>query len=93
MHGFISTVDIDAARADEALELLREFTIPTAKSQPGFVRGVWLRDDDGSGGRGFVLFDTQEHARAAADLARQGPPPGSPVTLRSVEVLEVVGEA
>lgn len=93
MHGFITTVDIDTARADEARELLREFTIPTARSQPGFVRGVWLRSDDASSGCGVVLFDTQEHAQAAAALAQQGPPPGSPVTIRGVEVLEVVGEA
>jgi hypothetical protein len=93
MHGFITRVNIDPARADEARELLQGFTIPTAKSQSGFVRGVWLRSDDGSNGCGVVVFDTQEHAQAAADLARQGPPPGSPVTMRSIEVFEVVGEA
>jgi hypothetical protein len=71
----------------------KEFVIPTAKSQPGFVRGVWLRSNDGASGRGFVLFDTEEHASAAAELARQGPPPKSPATMRSVEVFEVVGEA
>jgi len=43
MHGFVTTVDIDAARGDDAQQLLQEFVIPTAKSQPGFVRGVWLR--------------------------------------------------
>jgi hypothetical protein len=40
MHGIVVTVDIDAARGDEAVKLLHEFTIPTAKSQEGFVRGV-----------------------------------------------------
>lgn len=93
MHGTIVTVDIDAARRDEALNLLHEFTIPTAKSLTGFVRGVWLRSDDGTTGRGVALFDTQEHAQAAAEAARQGPPPGAPVTVQSVEVFEVVGEA
>lgn len=93
MHGFITTVDIDTARVEEANELLQAFTVPTAKSQPGFLRGVWLRSDDASSGRGIVLFDTQEHAQAAADFARQGPPPGSPVTMRSIEVFEVVAEA
>jgi hypothetical protein len=93
MHGFVGTVEIDASRSDEALKLLQEFTIPTAKSQPGFVRGVWLRSDDGSIGRSVLLFDTKEHAESAADVARQGPPPGAPVTVRNVEVFEVVAEA
>jgi hypothetical protein len=93
MHGMVTTVDIDSARGDDAQQLLQEFVIPTAKSQPGFVRGVWLRSNDGSSGRGLVLFDTEEHASAAAELAKQGPPEGSPATLRSVDVFEVVGEA
>jgi hypothetical protein len=93
MHGIVVTVDIESARADEAEKLLHDFTIPAAKSLEGFVRGVWLRSDDGSNGRGVVLLDTEEHARAAVERVRQGPPPGAPVTLRSVDVFEVVGEA
>ena len=93
MHGIVTTVDIDTARGDEAENLLQEFAIPSAKGQDGFQRGVWLRSNDGSNGRSVVLFDTEEHASAAAESARQGPPPGSPVTVRSVEVFRVVGEA
>ncbi len=93
MYAMVVTVDTDAARADEAIELLRDFTIPMAKSQEGFVRGVWLRSSDKSKGRGVVLFDTEGHASATAALALQGPPPGAPVTVQSVEVFEVVGEA
>ncbi len=93
MYAMLVTVDIDAARADDAVKLLQEFTIPTAKSQEGFVRGAWLRSSDKSNGRGVVLFDTEEHASAAAGLAQQGPPPGAPVKMQSVEVFEVIGEA
>ena len=93
MHGMVVTVDIDTDRGDEVQEILQEFTIPMAKSQDGFQRGVWLRSNDGSAGHGFVLFDSEEHASAAAERAKQGPPPGSPVTIRSVEVFRVVGEA
>lgn len=93
MHGVVVTVDIDDARGDEAEELLREFTIPMAKSQPGFQRGIWLRSSGGSEGRGVVLFDTEEHAQAASSTIQQGPPPGAPVTLRTVEVFEAIGEA
>jgi len=77
---------------DEAESVLQEVTIPMTKSQLGFVRGVWLRSNDGSRGHGFVLFDTAEQAVAAAELAKQRPPADSPVTMRSVEVFQVVGE-
>ncbi len=93
MYAIVVTVDIDAARADESKKLLDEFTIPRLKSQEGFVRGVWLRSNDQSTGRGVVLFDTEEHARATAAVTEQGPPPGAPVTVRSVDVFEVIGEA
>jgi hypothetical protein len=93
MHGIVVTVDIDAGKAEDAEKLLHEFTIPAAKSLEGFARGVWLRSPDGSTGRGVVLLDTEEHARAAVERVRQGPPPGAPVTLRSVDVFEVLAEA
>jgi hypothetical protein len=92
MYGIVVTVDIQGTR-EEAEKLLQEFTIPSAKSLEGFVRGVWLRSDDGSNGRGVVLLDTEAHARAAVERVRQGPPPGAPVTLRSVDVFEVMAEA
>ncbi|MBA2624332.1 MAG: hypothetical protein H0U89_01800 [Acidimicrobiia bacterium] len=93
MHAMVVTVDMEAGRGDESIELLQEFTIPAAKSLDGFVRGAWLRASDQSNGRGVVLFDTEEHASAAARVAKEGPPPGAPVTVRSVEVFEVVGQA
>ena len=92
MHGVIVTVDIEATR-EEAEKLLQEYTIPMAKSLEGFVRGVWLRSEDGSNGRGVILLDSEEHARAAVARIQQGPPPGAPVSLRSVDVFEVMAEA
>lgn len=93
MYATFAVVDIDTSRRDQTENLVHEFTIPSAKSLDGFVRGVWTRSEDGSEGRGIVVFDTEEHARAAADTIRQGPPPDAPVTFRSVEILEVLGEA
>jgi hypothetical protein len=40
-----------------------------------------------------VVFDNEEHASAAAAAVEQGPPPGAPVTFRSVEMFEVLAEA
>jgi hypothetical protein len=94
MHAMLVTVDIESERNEESIKVLHEITIPGAKAQPGFQRGIWLRSADGSQGRGIVLFDTEENANASASMLReQGPPPQAPVKLRTVEVFEVVGEA
>ena len=93
MHGMIVEVEFADDPDDTARKLLNEFTIPTVKAQPGFVRGVWMRNADRSEGRGVVLFETEEQAKATAELARQGPPEGAPLKIRSVEVFEVVAEA
>ena len=53
------------------------------------------RVDDGGRvlGRSCVVFDSEENAREAARTAQEGPPPGAPVQLVSVDVGEVVAEA
>jgi hypothetical protein len=94
MYAVIGRVEIDASRADEAQKNLEEEVIPRVKAADGFVRALWLRSTDGTKGRGVVVFDSEEHARAGAELARrQAPPPGAPVTFESAEVVEVVAEA
>jgi hypothetical protein len=41
-----------------------------------------------------LLFDSQDTARAAADEIRSvGPPEGSPVTMESVDVFDVLAQA
>ncbi len=93
MHAVVVTADIEAGRADEAENYLNASVIPGAKARAGFVRGVWLRSGDKSNARSVQLYDTEENATAAVAAVEQGPPPGSPVKIRSVEVFEVLGEA
>lgn len=93
MHAMVGEVEIDASRADEARELLQAFTVPTAKSQPGFISGTWVRALDGKRGRSILLFESEATARACAEVAAQGPPPGAPVKVISMEVYEVMAQA
>jgi hypothetical protein len=94
MYGVINEVEIDASRNEEAEKLLNELVVPRAKSLVGFRRGTWLRSLDGTQGRGVLLFESEQTARAAADEIRsQGPPPDAPVTPRSIAVYEVLAEA
>ena len=94
MHGVIVQVTIDASGEEEARKMLHEVVVPQAKALAGFAGGTWLRALDGDGGRGVLLFESEEAARAAVERIRsEGPPPGAPATLESVEPFEVLAQA
>jgi hypothetical protein len=94
MHGVIVQVRIDPNGEEEATRMLHEVVVPMAKTLRGFASGTWLRALEGAGGRGVLLFDSEETARAAAEQIRsEGPPPGAPVTLETVDAYEVVAQA
>jgi EmrB/QacA subfamily drug resistance transporter len=92
-HAVIGTVEIDAQRIDEGIDLFTSFAIPNAKDAPGFVSGTWYRSADDTRGHSVVLFDSDANARAAAKHLAQATPLGTPVRLVSVEVCEVEAEA
>ena len=88
MHAVVFEVDMKEgweASAEQELDQLVGFL----RSVPGFVRGTWTTN--GTTGLSFIVFDSEEAARGTADNASM--PPDSPVTLRSVDVYEVVREA
>ena len=93
MHGVVAQVKIDSGRREEAVKLLNDFAIPTAKGFTGFVSGNWLRSLQGDRGVSVLLFESEDAARAAVERVRQGPPPGAPVTFESADVYEVLAQA
>jgi hypothetical protein len=90
MHGVIVKVNIK--ETDAATERLKSEIVPRVSSAPGFVNGYWLRSDDGKNGLSVVLFDSEDSARAGAEMARQAVPTDV-VTLDEIEVREVVASA
>ena len=93
MYAVIGRVEIESSRADEATELLNNYTVPMVKQAPGFVSGTWARSADGMHGQSLILFQSEEAAKAAAERAAAGPPPGGPVTFVSADVFEVLAQA
>jgi hypothetical protein len=91
MHAVLVSVRIDPDRSDEAEKLLHEQTVPRASSFDGFVKGYWARSADRTRGRGTLVFDSEAAAKAATEQIVQ--PPGSPTTIESIEVFEVLAEA
>jgi hypothetical protein len=88
MHAVVVNVTIHDGPT--ATTMLREEVVPRVKEAPGLVGAYWARSDEGKGGS-MIVFDSEENARAAAEMVQQGPPANSDaVTIDSVEVREVV---
>ena len=68
--------------------------MPQARQFEGLVAGKWLRALEGESGVSVNFFSWDEAAQAAVEKARsEGPPPGGPVMMQSIEVFEVIAEA
>ena len=85
MHAVVFQVDMNEGW-EESSEL--EQISQSLRSMPGFIRGTWTTD--GKRGLSFIVFESEEAARALADDS-SGPPLTS-VTFRSVDVYDVVAE-
>lgn len=68
---------------------LREQVLPRVSNAPGLVAAYWTRSDDKTNGVSMIVFESEEAARAAAEMIGAAPPPET-VTLDNVEVREVV---
>ena len=85
MHAVEVKVTVNDREAAE--KRLREETIPRVSELPGVVAGYWTRSD-GPDGLSMVVFESEDAARAAADLVPQMV--SEAVTVESVEVRQVV---
>ncbi len=90
MHALLTSVSIQSGHEDEALEHLKSKVVPRVKEATGIVFGCWLVPQDGHG-YAFLVFESEEAARGAADMAKNAPRPDS-VTFDTIEVREVVAQ-
>jgi heme-degrading monooxygenase HmoA len=87
MHAVVVRVTISDPEGSEPA--LREQVVPRVSQAPGFVAGYWTRKDNG--GLSMTVWESEEDASAAGELARSLAPEG--VTVDSVEVREVIARA
>jgi len=78
-------IDPDSDR-EHRRSILEDFVMPEARALPGFEQGIWMNDASGTG-TCVVVFDTEEHARAA--IVPLTPPGGPPVIDSGVHEVEV----
>jgi hypothetical protein len=88
MHAVVFQVDVKDGRAAGESPGFDEVMAST-KAVPGFVRGSWMTD--GRRALSVVFLDSEAGAREMA--ADASVPAEAPVTLRSADVYEVIGES
>jgi hypothetical protein len=94
MYAVVVSVKIPEDRDAEAEEYFRDEVLPRVKATPGFVSATWIGWENSSTGAtdtSIILYESREHAEAAAKNAQSRP--GSPVTVMSVEVGAVTAQA
>jgi hypothetical protein len=94
MHAIVSQVTI--SDYEGAQKMLREDLIPMVKQADGFVAGWWLGPVEGNSGSGVAVevFETEEAAKALlAAFEAEGAPDASLVTIDSMEIRPVAGNA
>ena len=86
MHAVVVRVTINDFELGR--KFLTEQVVPRVKQAPGFVAGYWSTSEDNSNGLSMVVFESEDAARAAAELVPQMV--SESVTLENVEVRQVV---
>ena len=71
MHAVLVSVTINDGEA--ATKYLRGEIVPRVKQAPGFVAGYWVRVENGDQGRGTIVFESEDAARAAASTSSKTP--------------------
>ena len=87
MHAAVVHVTISDPESSEPI--LREHVVSRVSQMPGFVAGYWTRTDNT--GLSMTIWESEDAARTAAEMARSLAPDG--VTVESTEVREVVASA
>ena len=86
-HAAVVRVRIEPrSDAEHRRAVLQDLVVPGVRALPGFVRGTWLNDDQGTG-TCVLVFDHEDGARAGLELlTREGGPPVLDASLCAVEL-------
>jgi hypothetical protein len=88
MYASYAQVRFDSGKKSEAVRMLNDELIPQIKRAPGFVKGIWVGNDEL--GNGVVVFETREQATQATQALQSIAGVYEVVTS---DVYEVHGEA
>jgi hypothetical protein len=74
MYAVVGMWTMDPERQDAQEEELRERIVPSVSATPGFVRGTWSREIDGTRGTSLIVFDNEPSARDFIHSVRANAP-------------------
>ena len=92
-HAIVVRVTFKPNLAEVATKTLVTEVVPGAKAAVGFVAGYWMHAEDGRTGTSVEIFDSLANARAEVGRRSTDMPADSPVTIDSVEILEIAASA
>jgi hypothetical protein len=92
-HAIVVRVTFKPGLEEAAAKVLDTEVVPGAKAAAGFIAGYWMHSEDGHTGASVELFDSLVNAQAEMSRRSTVMPPESPVTIDSVEILEVAASA
>ena len=87
MHAVVVTSTVHDV--EQGRKFLQEQAIPRLQQAPGFVGAQWVKLE-GEAGTSMLTFESEEAAQAAVEQLRTNAPPQSVVTIKTIEVGEVV---
>ena len=93
MFAVFVEVDNSGEARDDRVKGLREELAPAMKQTPGFQSGVFASNDSAGAGIMLVVYDTRDNAAAVAGRLSVGAQPRPGVTIKRVEVVEVIATA
>jgi len=88
MYASYLQVQFNSGKKSAAIQLLNDEVIPQVKQAPGFVKGLWVGNDEM--GHGVVVFETQEQAEQVTQAME---PVSDVYDIVTTGVYEVHGEA
>jgi hypothetical protein len=93
MFAVFVEVDNSGEPRDDRVTGLREELAPAMKQTLGFQSGVFASNDSAGVGMMLVVYDTRQNAAAVAGRLFVGAQPRPGVTIKRVEVVEVIATA
>jgi hypothetical protein len=88
MYAVLTKVSIAPGRFDEAVGEANSMVIPMLKSQAGYVASYFHTNADRTDGQSIAVFESKDQAEASAAAVTS--PPESAVSVKNVEVREVI---
>ena len=89
MYALAVSVTIESGKEAEAQEALRTRVIPAIKESPG-LQGGYFMDPQGGHGYSILLFDSEENANKAKEMAASMPRPEFVQMAQPPQVMEVI---